>query len=216
MSGGYSQSLSRVMDRDDLQGAWKGVENIKNPSIDVTDEYLIFKKGKILHLQAKSNFLSELYFGFQQVTSSTESIPDNFSMNDLKKRGNRFIQGLISGGNNPIFNSIDWFFYDESSLTMAYMEYEKVKKMDINSLNFLKNMGLRNRRNYIEEYLTINYKKIVKPKIFLYTTFTQISNSYLILNDAVEVIEVKGEWAKIRYYGGKKIIEGWVKVSDVN
>jgi SH3-like domain-containing protein len=37
---------------------------------------------------------------------------------------------------------------------------------------------------------------------------------YLIKGDEVEVLEEKGEWLKVRYYG-KKIIEGWIKKSDV-
>jgi SH3-like domain-containing protein len=38
---------------------------------------------------------------------------------------------------------------------------------------------------------------------------------YLIKGDEVEVLEEKGEWLKIRYYG-KKVVEGWIKRSDVD
>ena len=57
--------------------------------------------------------------------------------------------------NGTIYNSIDWFFYDDKSLTMAYMSYEKVDTLGLKALIFLKNMGLKNRRNYINEYLNI-------------------------------------------------------------
>jgi len=37
---------------------------------------------------------------------------------------------------------------------------------------------------------------------------------YLIQNDTVEILEDKGDWLKMRYYG-KKIVEGWIKKSEV-
>jgi SH3-like domain-containing protein len=37
---------------------------------------------------------------------------------------------------------------------------------------------------------------------------------YLIKNDVVEVLEEQEDWLRIRYYG-KKVIEGWIKKSDV-
>ena len=87
----YSQSLLRIMDRNELQGIWKGVEFIKNPSLDVTEDYRLFKGDKILHFDVNSNFISESYFGFQQVSSNIEPVADNFSYKDLKKRGNQFV-----------------------------------------------------------------------------------------------------------------------------
>ncbi|MFY7987347.1 MAG: SH3 domain-containing protein [Flavobacterium sp.] len=48
----------------------------------------------------------------------------------------------------------------------------------------------------------------------IYNTPNSPTKMYLIKGDEVEILEEKGEWLKIRYYG-KKTIEGWIKRSDV-
>jgi SH3-like domain-containing protein len=37
---------------------------------------------------------------------------------------------------------------------------------------------------------------------------------YLLKDDIVEIIEEKEDWLHIRYYS-KKVVEGWIKKSDV-
>ena len=41
-----------------------------------------------------------------------------------------------------------------------------------------------------------------------------MSKNYLKKGDEVEVLEEKNIWLKIRFYGSK-IIEGWIKKSDI-
>ncbi|MDI9881112.1 SH3 domain-containing protein [Flectobacillus longus] len=57
--------------------------------------------------------------------------------------------------------------------------------------------------------------RILKDKVYFYSRPNLITNIYIIKGDEVEVLEEKGEWLKIRYYG-KKNIEGWIKRSDVD
>ncbi|OYU67406.1 MAG: hypothetical protein CFE22_04885 [Cytophagaceae bacterium BCCC1] len=56
--------------------------------------------------------------------------------------------------------------------------------------------------------------KKIERKSYIYLKPNNISNMYLIKGDEVEIIEEKEDWLHIRYYG-KKVVEGWVKKSDV-
>lgn len=55
--------------------------------------------------------------------------------------------------------------------------------------------------------------KIKQSKIF--NDKKIVTKMYLLKGDIVEVVEEKDEWLKIRYYG-KRMVEGWIKKSDVN
>ena len=75
-------------------------------------------------------------------------------------------------------------------------------------------------QNSINKYWEIRYKfvektgKIILNKSFIYTQDFQTTQMYLLKNDEVEILEEKGEWLKVRFYG-KKTIEGLIKKSDV-
>jgi hypothetical protein len=58
------------------------------------------------------------------------------------------------------------------------------------------------------------FKKIKYEKVKLNLSQSQPTKMYLVKGDEVEIVEEKGDWVKIRYYG-KKVIEGWIKKSDV-
>jgi hypothetical protein len=60
----------------------------------------------------------------------------------------------------------------------------------------------------------IKPKRVILKKVVLNSHPDTPTKSYLIKGDEVEVLEEKGEWLRVRYYG-KKIIEGWIKKSDV-
>lgn len=60
----------------------------------------------------------------------------------------------------------------------------------------------------------VKAKKVTSEKALLNSQPNTPTKSFLIKGDRVETLEEKGEWLKIRYYG-KKIIEGWIKKSDV-
>ncbi|WP_044171404.1 SH3 domain-containing protein [Flectobacillus major] len=95
---------------------------------------------------------------------------------------------------------------------------------DIFDFNFKKNLNRETysriikvlsgeQYNYFREllYYTSYIKNI---KAYLYSNRVIPTKMYLIKGDEVEILEEKGEWLKIRYYG-KKTIEGWIKNSDV-
>ena len=58
------------------------------------------------------------------------------------------------------------------------------------------------------------FKTVNKSKAYIFSNKLVKTKMYLIKGDEVEIIEEKGDWIKIRYYG-KKTIEGWIKKSDV-
>jgi hypothetical protein len=57
-------------------------------------------------------------------------------------------------------------------------------------------------------------KTILVTKSNLFSTPNVSTKMYLVKGDEIEILEKKSEWLKIRYYG-KKIVEGWIKNSDI-
>ena len=67
----------------------------------------------------------------------------------------------------------------------------------------------------VKEIKKENFRKIKINKSILYNIPNSASRKYLISGDEIEILQEKGQWLKIRYYG-PKIIEGWIKKSNVN
>lgn len=62
---------------------------------------------------------------------------------------------------------------------------------------------------------TNGIRKVSKYKSIIFQQADALpTKMYLINGDDIEVLEEKGDWFNIRYYG-KKTIEGWIKKSDV-
>ncbi len=67
----------------------------------------------------------------------------------------------------------------------------------------------------LRPFLYYDYKMIQYSRAIIYKSINNNpTNMYLIKNDVVEVLEEQEDWLRIRYYG-KKVIEGWIKTSDV-
>ncbi len=56
--------------------------------------------------------------------------------------------------------------------------------------------------------------KIMVTKSTINSIPNKPTKMYLLKGDEVEVLEERGKWLKVRYYG-KKTIEGWIKKGDV-
>ena len=83
-------------------------------------------------------------------------------------------------------------------------------------------LSLKQNKEHWKKYLDfIEHKELIirveKSRIF--STPDQLTKMYLIKGDEVEVVEEKEQWLRIRYYGNgatsRKIIEGWIKKTDV-
>lgn len=66
----------------------------------------------------------------------------------------------------------------------------------------------------IKELKKKKLKTILVTKSNLFNTPNVATKMYLVKGDEIEILEKRSEWLKIRYYG-KKIVEGWIKKSDV-
>jgi hypothetical protein len=63
----------------------------------------------------------------------------------------------------------------------------------------------------VEGYNTF---RIAKSKATLHSSLSVSTNMYLLKGDDVELIDREGDWLKIRFRG-KRVVEGWIKKSDV-
>lgn len=68
-------------------------------------------------------------------------------------------------------------------------------------------------KRYIE-FMKEKEGKIQAQKSFIFSTPNKQTKMYLLKDDEVEITDEKEDWLHIRYYG-KKVIEGWIKKSDV-
>ncbi|MFD2240361.1 SH3 domain-containing protein [Flectobacillus roseus] len=66
----------------------------------------------------------------------------------------------------------------------------------------------------ISQIQSIKVLKVSSLRCILSLSPNNPTKMYLIKGDKVEVLEEQGNWLKIRYYG-KKVVEGWIKRSDV-
>lgn len=73
----------------------------------------------------------------------------------------------------------------------------------------------------VENFLNKHYGIIKNVRTKIFSTPNQPTKMYLIKGDPVEIVTKKGNWLKINYYPEQngiwtgKIIEGWVKQSDL-
>ncbi|MFN3785124.1 MAG: hypothetical protein ACK4R6_14495 [Spirosomataceae bacterium] len=63
----------------------------------------------------------------------------------------------------------------------------------------------------VEGYNTF---RITKPKAYLYSSPNKPTKMYVLKGDDVELVDRQDDWLKIRFKG-KKVVEGWIKRSDV-
>ena len=63
----------------------------------------------------------------------------------------------------------------------------------------------------VEGYNTF---RITKSKATLHSSFSVPTKMYLLKGDDVELIDREGDWLKIRFRG-KRVVDGWIKKSDV-
>ena len=82
--------------------------------------------------------------------------------------------------------------------------------------NYIVKSLLENKKELykVETFLAVKFAKIKIDKSFIFSLPTKRTNMYILKDDPVQVLETKGDWLKIRYYG-TKTIEGWIKKTDV-
>jgi len=131
---------------------------------------------------------------------------------DYKKKGNwaknYFIPLKFGCENNEM-----------TLLSGKLAEFSRLNKLSNESVSLLIARGKNDKRNYLTEFLKISLKEIKPLRSVIYSTPNTPTKMYLLKNDEVEILEEKGEWLMVRYYGNgatsRKTIEGWIKKSDI-
>jgi hypothetical protein len=101
---------------------------------------------------------------------------------------------------------------DDCSYKMSFDNKIKLQDLDMTIDLFSDNLWFYKLAD--KKCSDIKNYRIIIPKSVIHTIPKLLTKMYLLKGDKVEVLEEKGEWLKVRYYG-KKIIEGWIKKSDV-
>ncbi|WP_026995675.1 SH3 domain-containing protein [Flectobacillus major] len=104
-------------------------------------------------------------------------------------------------------------FYDED--TFVQYGFGWTPGQPQNGLTFRKAKNVPNEILKKESiFKKVRFRNILSLKTLVYTSPNTMSKNYLKKGDEVEVLEEKNIWLKIRFYGSK-IIEGWIKKSDI-
>lgn len=202
--------------KKDIVGYWQNTDDSKiyyafshNTAINIS----IYDDGEIVDSYHKYGFFDELRLK---------------SINDLKDEGyyyfeveewnfdkeNREKDGTYSGIQANVIQMEDdknsFQIYD-SARPGQRGTYKRIDQLPSKLARVLKS------KNIVINTPTQSSKPkflIKSTKSIIYKTPNIPTKMYLIRGNEVEVLEQKGNWLRIRYYG-KKTIEGWVKKEDV-
>jgi hypothetical protein len=220
------------------EGIWEFLPtNGKETTFEV---FSLFKKNKQLEITfwKKNNSIDiegspYTYFGFWDVLINE---PQPKYISEIKSTGKYifFYDKLTKNDNskNKIgYDSLgylfqptrkcEWNIYEKlpnhhKTLELYFnMEPDVYKKVDEIPDYVL--ISLKKTKEHWQRYLDfIEHKelKIKGLKTIIHLSPNKSTKMYLIKDDEVEIIEEKDDWLKVRYYG-KKVVEGWIKKSDV-
>ena len=205
-----------IPSKKNLIGYWQ--------SQDDTTNYFVFSKDQSIRMRiSQEHGIVDLYF--------TYGFCDELklkSINDLKDEGyyyfeveewnfdkeNREKDGTYSGIQANVIQMEDdknsFQIYD-SARPGQRGTYKRIDQLPSKLARVLKS------KNIVINTPTQSSKPkflIKSTKSIIYKTPNIPTKMYLIRGNEVEVLEQKGNWLRIRYYG-KKTIEGWVKKEDV-
>ena len=196
----------------DLNGIWRN-------TVD-TVQYVIFKKGKSIcfSFDINSNIYNQAsYDPFDWCGVNTYSF--------VAKSDTMWLKEKKTGNSNKDFFlwGISYEFYFENineingSIELSssnVFNFKRIKTLPNFSFKGIYQQGKRDKRDYLEEFLDKNFNEISILKSKIYTSPAIATKMYLVKGDEIEILQIKNQWLKIRYYGNKTI-EGWIKKSDV-
>lgn len=176
------------------------------------------KKEHIVFLNSKYGYdpvVSIGSFGFLKMEEATLDSPLNSEFLDEGSPD----QHKFYAGNDYVF----YFDLDPATSKVHFMElqntnvfyFTRIKSLPKSLLESLIEVGKSDDRNYIEEFLDIDYWLVSKPKATIFLEPNKPSKRYLVKGDKVELLDEKKGWVQIRYYGSK-LIEGWLRKEDIN
>jgi len=217
-----------------LQGIWGfGVNAINDEEKKKFDKnfeiYWIIKGNKYLDITLFKNDneigASVWYFDLLDLEKDT-LIPKNISQ--FRKQGDYFLEfgehcidsvGSILCGGRGCGITLNEFGLDKIGddyfcryWTGIPESHAKIKQIPNKILIKLK-QDSKAWDTYVK-FLQLKVVKIKTSKSTIYNIPDLYTKMYLLKNDEVEILEEKDEWLRVRFYG-KKIVEGWIKKSDV-
>lgn len=237
-------SITRLnVDSQDGINNFQGVWQFISPAAGYDSTWLIFYNNKSLDItywnrSKKASIYGTpfSYYGFWDTSYyGGKTKPKHIS--DLKSQGRYilFYDDLIydlSKYNKIGYDSLgnlyqptrgcDWDFIDDGNgLEFNFgpepAVYKRVEKVPDYVL-----LSLKQNKEHWKKYLDfIEHKEVVikTEKSRIFSTPNQLTKMYLVKGDELEVVEEKEQWLRIRYYGNgatsRKIIEGWIKKTDV-
>ncbi|MFD2240365.1 hypothetical protein ACFSMX_04885 [Flectobacillus roseus] len=237
----FSVFAQKPVDIDSFQGIWKFLP-VAGSSDTTFESYSFFMKNKHMEItfwkdsqSANTYGMPYSYYGFRN-TSPYNALPKH--LRDLQSSGRYvlFYDDLIETDNNnnkigyDKFGNLyeptrycDWSINEElaeglppTTINFNFGKapdvYKKIDKIPDYVLLALK----KNSKDWQKYLIFMEHKemKINFSKSLIYSFPNNPTKMYLIKGDEVEILEENGEWLKIRYYG-KKVVEGWIKRSDV-
>ncbi|NQX82231.1 MAG: hypothetical protein HRT66_09600 [Flavobacteriaceae bacterium] len=189
---------------DDFKGIWK-------VSQDSPEHYDVFKGREVLQVLYSDKYkdyfkVRILHFGFTKKSDTIYTLRESGTRKD----------NFIIGGK-----------YEIQELGDDYMEiysqnlfwFDKIKRLPQKVLEKLYTRCLKDKRNYIREFLEIGVRKITTDKTYIYKERggNNRTNMYLVKGDIIEVISAYPKRVNFKYETAKgKIITGWVKKEDVS
>jgi hypothetical protein len=214
---------------------------LQNEKFKEYKTYLFFDNNKIFRYEMYNNkltqadekdfFLNDIYYISDSTLSQfSDKITDNelasyFNHNpntllkDLKLDFSKKRAGLnavhFTKNADTITNAHIWSyqFYDK----LSFNQYGYGWTPGQPQIGYIYKVATNVPKLVSQEVLKIKsqkYLEITIPKIFINASPNKPTKIYLIKGDQVEILEEKNGWLRIRYYG-KKLVDGWIKKSDL-
>ncbi|NQX82340.1 MAG: hypothetical protein HRT66_10150 [Flavobacteriaceae bacterium] len=217
---GNAQEQEYKYSREQFHGIWKGVEMSRDPFADITDEYKVYTKNRMLSFYVNSDWLHSYYFGFNGYFGGGVH-PETYknSIVSLLDNGNFYYTSREDGSSIVANPPPEFVNVTETTLEIPWDIFEKITTLPQTALRKLYQHSITNKRNYIREFLEIGVRKITTDKTYIYKERggNNRTNMYLVKGDIIEVISAYPKRVNLKYETAKgKIITGWVKKEDVS
>ena len=209
--------ISTILPAQNLKGVWEGFIS-SDPNSAMT-YYNLINQGQVLIISLENDSIVSIGINLVGFSEKKEEI---LLIQDLKDDG-RYLC-MCNKLNN---DSLDCIFPSINLIDSSYffsgtdvIDYNKVDFLPINTFKLLyRQWGSQNRELF--DKFTNKKTKTLITRALVFKSPNTPTKMYLIKGDAVEVVKEQGDWLSIKYYPEKdgkwtgRIIEGWIKKSDV-
>ena len=195
------------------------------------DSYLIYNDGKEYFISKKDKKIDDSTYNSYFIMDVDSSFRNgNYTDYYPLKKDDLFKKNSLSFKNDYLDIMIVFLAKEElkddiNDYSKIYLSLKKDKfnTIEINNGKQYPNIDFYNRTNTAPRIIYDFYKRIAKDRFFvinkkqstIHKSINIPSSIYILKGDEIEILEEKDEWLRVRFYG-KKIVEGWIKKSDVD